>query len=85
MIGELLGLPEKELKSIKDIYPMNPRWCCNRMLESWLKTDPSATWIKMFEAIESPAMSGASINGKTFRVAKLYDIHKYCICLTVYI
>ena len=85
VIGTLLDLPKGELRNIEASNPTNSRWCCNKMLEGWLKNDPSATWIKMFAAIESPAISGASKDGKAFRVPKLCDICKHCICLTVYI
>ena len=57
VIGTLLGLPSGELKSIEAGYPTNVKWCCNQMLEKWLEVDPSASWEKLFEVIESPAVS----------------------------
>ena len=57
VIGTLLDLPSGELKSIEAGYPTNVKWCCNQMLEKWLEVDPSASWEKLFEVIESPAVS----------------------------
>ena len=74
MIGTLLGLPSGELKSIEAGYPTNVKWCCNQMLEKWLEVDPSASWKKLFEAIESPAVSSdqAPIKGdNSYTLVKL--------------
>ena len=57
VIGTLLDLPSGELKAIEAGYPTNVQWCCNQMLEKWLKVDPTASWGKLFTAIESPAVS----------------------------
>ena len=57
VIGTLLGLPSGELKAIEAGYPTNVKWCCNQMLEKWLEMDPTASWVKLFAAIESPAVS----------------------------
>ena len=57
VIGTLIGLPSGELKSIESGYPTNLKWCCNRMLETWLETDPTATWEQLLMVIESPAVS----------------------------
>jgi len=64
VIGILLGLPSGELKSIETGYPTNVKWCCNQMLEKWLEADPSASWEKLFKAIESPAVSSAQAPNK---------------------
>ena len=56
MIGTILGLPTEELRIIEANYPSNVKRCCNEMLEIWLKMDDSASWEKMFTAIESPAV-----------------------------
>ena len=56
-IGTLLGLPSRELKAIEAGYPTNVKWCCNQMLEKWLEMDPTASWRKLFTAIESLAVS----------------------------
>jgi len=59
VIGTLLGLPKGELKAIEAGWPTNVKWCCNQMLEKWLEMDTTASWGKLFAAIESPAMSSA--------------------------
>ena len=65
-IGILLGLPSGELKAIKAGNPTDTKWCCNNMLEKWVDVDPSASWRKMFDALQSPAVSGSySSDGKT--------------------
>ena len=56
VMGTLLGLPAGELKAIEAGYPTNIKWCCDKMLEKWLEVDPTASWKKLFVAIESPAM-----------------------------
>lgn len=53
VIGVLLGLPEGELNIIEAGNHTNVKRCCNKMLEKWLEMDPTATWEKMFDAIES--------------------------------
>lgn len=57
MIGTLLGLSSNDLKAIELGYPTNARWCCNAMLEKWLEVDNTASWEKIFTAINSPAVS----------------------------
>ena len=57
VIGVLLDLPAGEIRAIEAGNPTNTKWCCNSMLEYWLEVDTSATWRKMFCAIESPAVS----------------------------
>ena len=55
-IGTQLGLPSGELKAIEAGYPTNVKWCCNKMLEKWVEEDPTASWGKLFDVIESPAV-----------------------------
>ena len=57
VIGTLLGLPIGELEAIEAGYPTNVKWCCNQMLKKWLEKDNTASWRKLFTAIESPAVS----------------------------
>ena len=64
VIGTLLGIPNEELKAIEVGYPTNPKWCCNKMLEKWLEIDSTASWDKLSEAINSPAVSGIDETGK---------------------
>ena len=57
VIGTLLALPSGELKSIEAGYPTNVKWCCNEMLQKWLEVDATASWRKLLNIIESPAVS----------------------------
>ena len=57
VIGTLLDLPSSELKAIEAGYPTNVKWCCNQMLKKWLETDTTASWRKLFDAVESRAVS----------------------------
>ena len=57
-IGTLLGLSWYVLGTIKDRYGPSAIHCCNAMLEKWVKTNPSASWRKLFTAIESPGVAG---------------------------
>ena len=57
VIGTLLGLPSGGLKAIEAGYPTDVKWCCNQMLHKWLEMDPTASWGKLFNIIESPAVS----------------------------
>lgn len=63
VIGTLLGIPNEDLKAIEMGYPTNPRWCCNQMLVKWLEIDSTASWNKLFKAIQSPAVSSTHENG----------------------
>ena len=64
VIGTLLGLPSGELKAIEAGYPTNVKWCCNQMLKKWLEVDPTASWKKLFTAIDSPAVSSSQNDDK---------------------
>jgi len=57
VIGTLLGLPGGTIDIIEqdNVYRSVP--CCNDMWSKWLKMDPSASWEKLLEVIESPAVS----------------------------
>ena len=56
VIGTLLDLPSGEMMAIEAGYPTNVKWCCNQMLEMWLKMDTTASWGKLLTVIESPIM-----------------------------
>ena len=64
VIGTLLGLPSGELKAIEAGWPTNVKWCCNQMLKKWLEVDPTASWKKLFIAIDSPAVSSGQNDDK---------------------
>ena len=63
IVGSLLGIPLGELRTIEATYPTNVKQCCNQMLERWLEMDPTATWEKIFAAIDSPAICSHSSTG----------------------
>ena len=56
VIGALLGLPREELKIIEHDNHYKAVACCNAMLEKWLDLDCAATWKKILDAIQSPAV-----------------------------
>ena len=56
-IGVELGLLPKKLNVIKaDYIQHGVRRCCNEMFEEWLKVDVTASWKKLLDALESPAV-----------------------------
>ena len=57
MIGVLLGIPSEALDIIENDNRDKAEPCCNEMLKKWLQVDITASWEKLFTAIESPAMS----------------------------
>ena len=56
-IGTLLDPSGQTLDIIEFDYE-NVRYCCNAMLKRWLQIDPSASWSKLFTAIESSGVAG---------------------------
>jgi len=59
-IGVLLELPTEELNIIEQHNNAKAVSCCNAMFQKWLETDPSASWKRLLEAIESPAVDGTN-------------------------
>ena len=57
MIGALLGVPTNLLNIIEKDHHFQTIPCCNAMLEKWLDIDKTASWGKLFTAIESSAVS----------------------------
>ena len=57
VIGKLLGLPKGRLDIIKNDNHNKAEPCCDAVLEEWLEVDPSASWEKLLEVIESPTVS----------------------------
>ena len=47
-----------ELETIEATWPTNKIWCCDQMLEMWLRKDPSASWSKIRSAIEKAVIPG---------------------------
>ena len=62
-IGVELGLTDAKLREIEAGNPTNLKWCCNRVFSEWLRMDTTASWEKLFAAIESPAVSGGPVRG----------------------
>ena len=56
VIGTLLGIEKGVVDEIELAYPINPSWCCNKLLERWLERDTNASWKKIIEVIDSSAM-----------------------------
>ncbi|XP_065885602.1 protein NLRC3-like isoform X1 [Dysidea avara] len=63
-IGVELGLSDAKLREIEVNYPRDVKQCCNRMFSEWLRVDMTASWEKLFTAIESPAVSGGPVRGQ---------------------
>ena len=59
-IGVGLGLSDPDLKVIRADHPTSTRDCCNNMFRFWLQVDPAASWEKVFNAIDSLAMSSGT-------------------------
>ena len=62
-IGTLLGLGAYLLEVIERDYCRRPNFgfnACNAMLQRWLETNPTASWTKLFEIVDSPALSSTS-------------------------
>ena len=62
-IGVELGLTDAKLRAIRKDNPHSVRDCCNEMFSEWLRVDTTASWVKLFTAIESPAVSGGPVRG----------------------
>lgn len=56
VLGELLHVPNGELRIIEADHPNNVKGSCNKMLDIWLNTDPNASWEAILTAIKSPAI-----------------------------
>ncbi|XP_065911615.1 uncharacterized protein [Dysidea avara] len=72
-IGVELGLTDAKLREIEANNPRNVKQCCNRMFSEWLRMDTTASWEKLFTAIESPAVFGGLVKGQvelTFDMGK---------------
>ena len=78
MIGTLLGLPSGELNAIEAGHPTDVKWCCNKMLETWIDVDTYASWEKLDNALKSRAVS-AVCSGPT--VESHHQSGDYPICI----
>ena len=64
VIGTQLGLSTAALDIIENDNMYKAVQCCNGMLKKWLEVDTTASWGKLFEVIESPAVYYTSSNGR---------------------
>ncbi|XP_065886389.1 protein NLRC5-like [Dysidea avara] len=63
-IGVELGLSDAKLRAIRKDNPHSAKDCCNEMFSEWLRVDMTASWEKLFTAIESPAVSSGPVRGQ---------------------
>ena len=61
VIGILLGLSTGLIDIIQCNNHYKADLCCNEMLKMWLEVDPAASWGKLFDAIESPALFSGQV------------------------
>ena len=57
VIGTLLGIAQGNLNVIEHTFPTNFPWCCNKLMETWLERDTNASWEKIIQVINSPAVT----------------------------
>ena len=95
VIGTLLGLPIGTLDIIEHDHMHKATRCCNAMFKKWLEVDTTASWGKLFAAIESPAMCcdvpgdlacgmfsvAYSVKYKSLMVKTLMNLSNYQYCL----
>jgi len=51
-IGYFLEMEIGTLQAIERNFPSNVNWCCDQMFEKWLEMDTTASWAKVFVAID---------------------------------
>jgi len=75
VIGTQLDLFSGALDIIEHDHMHKATHCCNAMLKKWLEMDTTASWGKLFTAIESPAVSSAPDKGD-------YSfVYSYALCM----
>ena len=78
-IGTQLGLKNGLLDTIDYNHPRNAENCCNAVFEEWLDNDHMASWNKIIEAVESPAV----VSSATFiRAMPVPQDDSICTALT---
>ena len=68
-IGLTLGLTDAKLRAIRINKHYSVEECCYEMFSEWLRVDTTASWEKLFTAIESPAVSGGLVTGNDIFVS----------------
>ena len=66
-------MPVNELKIIEHDYFNRAILCCNKMLQRWLELDPTATWEKLFAAIDSEAVVTAITSDNSLYKSKFHS------------
>ena len=65
VIGTLLGVEKGIITGVERNFPNNVSWCCNELLETWLERDTEASWKKMIQVIDSPAVTSLVTTSST--------------------
>jgi len=76
-LGVELGLDDSRLRIIRKDNPNSVEDCCNAVFSVWLRKDTTATWKKVLDAVESPAVFGA-IGGLDKGSLTAYFMHILC-------
>ena len=88
VIGTLLGIEKGILTGVERNFPNNVSWCCNELLEEWLERDTEASWKKIIQVLDSPAVTSLVATSSTAVVSSqiisgnfhsyLYVINHHC-------
>ena len=77
-LGTYLNIPPHKLNTIADNNPGNVGRCKDSMLETWLLTNPSATWKDVMEAVwKLPDVIIAHTMKKVSPDQGMYQHHAY--------
>ena len=76
-MGILLNIPIASLNTIEYDNAYKASRCCNAMLEKWLEIDSTATWKKLFFAVECITTFSTTENGISSNIV-------YIICTCVH-
>ena len=74
VIGTLLSIRKGILVGIERNFPNNVSWCCNELLEKWLERDTNASWKKIIQVIDSPAVTALGTANTTTAVLPTQDL-----------
>ena len=65
VIGTLLGIENGIITGIERNFPNNVSWSCNDLLGQWLERDTEASWKKVIQVIDSPAVTSLVLTSST--------------------
>ena len=74
VIGTLLGIENGTLDAIELDFPTNNPFCCNKFLVTWLDKDTAASWKKIIEVINSPAVAALRNGGTPSTIAGFLQV-----------